>query len=417
MFRWSSILTCCAVVLGLALTVRTFAQPGEAAQSGQETPPPAANPNPALTQPAAPAQPAAPPAGTVQATVAEQEFQMVYSKWKELLGQLSKLQAEYQVAGPADKPALEAKFNPILEEARKLQPTVLKSAEGAIAANPGNIEIANFLLFVASRELDQEHYSEAWRLAQLLKNATFPDERFLMFLAQLGGQVNEFESSAAALQALAKDPKIAKKVPQIEERFAEMQKYSSMWAKELKIREAEAKADDLPRVKLSTTKGDIVIELFENEAPNTVANFINLIEKKFYDGLIFHRVLPGFMAQGGDPKGDGTGGPGYSINCETKNPQARMHFRGTLSMAHAGPNTGGSQFFITFVPTGQLDNVHTAFGRVIEGWDVLDNLQRIDPDRPFPPELGIKPDKIVTATVVRKRNHEYTPQTNPDPRK
>ena len=109
------------------------------------------------------------------------------------------------------------------------------------------------------------------------------------------------------------------------------------WAKEKKIREAEAKADDLPRVLMKTSAGDIEIELFENEAPNTVLNFITLVDKGFYNGLKFHRVLPGFMAQGGDPKGDGTGGPGYTIPCECYRPDHRLHFRGSLSMAHAGP--------------------------------------------------------------------------------
>ncbi|MBX3414505.1 MAG: peptidylprolyl isomerase [Pirellulales bacterium] len=160
---------------------------------------------------------------------------------------------------------------------------------------------------------------------------------------------------------------------------------------------------------MKTNQGDIVIELFENEAPNTVANFINLVERKFYDGLSFHRVLHGFMAQGGDPKGDGTGGPGYTIPCECYTDNHREHFRGTLSMAHAGKDTGGSQFFITFRPTTHLDGRHTAFGRVIEGMDVLPKLHERDPQRP----VG-EPDKILSATVLRKRDHDYTPQKKAD---
>src|SRR5262249_42783381 len=158
-------------------------------------------------------------------------------------------------------------------------------------------------------------------------------------------------------------------------------------------------ANDLPRVKLETTKGTIIIELFENEAPQTVGNFVSLVEKKFYDGLTFHRVLGGFMAQGGDPTGTGTGGPGYHILCECFKPEARQHCRGTLSMAHAGRDTGGSQFFLTFRPTTHLNGRHTAFGRVIEGMDVLAKLQRRDPQAANPPE----PDKIVKAKVLRKR--------------
>ena len=121
-------------------------------------------------------------------------------------------------------------------------------------------------------------------------------------------------------------------------------------------------------------KGKLVIELFEQEAPGTVANFEKLITEGFYNGLTFHRVIPGFVAQGGCPNGSGTGGPGYTIPCETKgNPHT--HERGSLSMAHRGLNTGGCQFFIVFEPQPHLDGVHTVFGRVIEGLDVVDQIQ------------------------------------------
>ena len=121
--------------------------------------------------------------------------------------------------------------------------------------------------------------------------------------------------------------------------------------------------------------GDIVIELFEKEAPGTVQNFIDLINKGFYNGLRFHRVIPGFVAQGGCPNGNGTGGRGYTIKDElVGNPH--KHERGALSMAHRGPNTGGSQFFIVYEPQPHLDGVHTVFGKVIEGMDVVDGIQQ-----------------------------------------
>ncbi|MFD1777260.1 peptidylprolyl isomerase [Fredinandcohnia salidurans] len=117
----------------------------------------------------------------------------------------------------------------------------------------------------------------------------------------------------------------------------------------------------------------IVIELYPNEAPGTVANFEKLANEGFYNGLTFHRVIPGFVAQGGCPRGNGTGGPGYSIKCETEgNPH--KHVAGSLSMAHAGKDTGGSQFFIVHEPQPHLDGVHTVFGQVIEG---LESVYRI----------------------------------------
>lgn len=123
--------------------------------------------------------------------------------------------------------------------------------------------------------------------------------------------------------------------------------------------------------------GKIVIELKEKDAPGTVANFEKLANSGFYNGLTFHRVIPGFVAQGGCPYGTGTGGPGYTIKCETEgNPN--KHIRGALSMAHAGKDTGGSQFFICFDAFPHLDGVHTVFGQVIEGMDVVDQIKPND---------------------------------------
>lgn len=121
--------------------------------------------------------------------------------------------------------------------------------------------------------------------------------------------------------------------------------------------------------------GEVVIDLFEKDAPNTVANFEKLANSGFYDGLVFHRVIPGFMAQGGCPTGTGTGGPGYKINCEI-NPN--KHERGTLAMAHAGRNTGGSQFYICYGPQPHLDGQHTVFGKVASGMEHIDELKGKD---------------------------------------
>ncbi len=128
-----------------------------------------------------------------------------------------------------------------------------------------------------------------------------------------------------------------------------------------------------------TDKGDMEVEFFEKDAPGTVDNFINLAKKGFYNGLKFHRVIPDFVIQGGCPKGDGTGGPGYKIKCETSGDN-QYHDRGVLSMAHAGKDTGGSQFFVCHSRknTAHLDRVHTCFGRVVDGLDVIDDISAGD---------------------------------------
>jgi peptidyl-prolyl cis-trans isomerase B (cyclophilin B) len=135
---------------------------------------------------------------------------------------------------------------------------------------------------------------------------------------------------------------------------------------------------------IETSRGTIVAELFDDEAPNTVANFEKLANSKFYDGTRFHRVISNFMVQGGDPLSKdandprvGTGGPGYTIKCETSR-NVHKHVAGTLSMAHAGKDTGGSQFFICHSPQGHLDGKHTVFGQVTSGQDVVNAIRKND---------------------------------------
>jgi peptidyl-prolyl cis-trans isomerase B (cyclophilin B) len=126
---------------------------------------------------------------------------------------------------------------------------------------------------------------------------------------------------------------------------------------------------------IHTAKGIMKVEFYEKDAPNTVANFVNLSKSGFYNGLTFHRVIPDFVIQGGCPNGTGAGGPGYKIDCELEGGN-QFHDRGVLSMAHAGRNTGGSQFFICHSRrnTAHLDRNHTCFGKVVEGLDVIDDI-------------------------------------------
>jgi cyclophilin family peptidyl-prolyl cis-trans isomerase len=258
-----------------------------------------------------------------------------------------------------------------------------------------------------------DDYEEALRLANVLleKGCEEPAVRGWAGIAAFS--MGQFDLAEKEL-GLAKQADVLSKLGGEFGKLAplmvsELPFYKQAWQKEQAIRAAEAKADDLPRVLLKTTKGDIEIELFENEAPNTVANFISLVQKGYYNGTPFHRVIAQFMAQGGDPTGTGGGGPGYTIPDEIAG-NYRVHFRGSLSMAKsAEPNSGGSQFFLTFRPTHHLDGLHTVFGRVVKGMEVLAKIQRRDPDNPG----GREPDKIVEAKVLRKRNHPYEPKKMP----
>jgi len=148
--------------------------------------------------------------------------------------------------------------------------------------------------------------------------------------------------------------------------------------------------------RFETTLGNFTVELFDDRAPNTAKNFADLAQDRYYDGLIFHRVIDGFMIQGGCPQGTGTGGPGYTIKDEFHR-ELRHDSKGIVSMANAGPNTGGSQFFITLAATPWLDDRHAVFGRVTEGMDVVETIGKVKTGRNDRPVEEVKMLKVTIA--------------------
>ncbi|MCA9295888.1 MAG: peptidylprolyl isomerase, partial [Phycisphaerales bacterium] len=214
---------------------------------------------------------------------------------------------------------------------------------------------------------------------------------------------NRFDDALATLAAARNDiPNLTDAdLKRIDDRVAAYTTKAEQWSTEQAIRDAEKQADDLPRAEIETSKGVILVELFENEAPNTVANFIDLAESGFYDNIIFHRVLGDFMSQGGNPANrEGVEDP-MSVELPKLIPDEhpgddnRRHFAGSLAMANTGaPDSGRSQFYITHRPTEWLDGLHTVFGRVLDGEDIARSLKQ-----------GV--DKIITVRIVRKRDHPY----------
>jgi len=357
-----------------------------------------------------------------------------FNEYRELAKKLTAMKIEYQDAKPERRQEIDSLYSDLYKQGLALHNKSIDLALDAYDETPNrNPSVINLLYSTVGYEFNRENYEESVRIfKRLAKSGIDKDaERFYVFAGfaamltmnyaeaeewlNRGGESGEL---GKLLESWVQSKAGSDRVQTMQSQLRSMGVTKAAWAKEQEIRKAEAEAGKndpakkLPRVELLTSKGRIVLELFENEAPNTVANFISLVERGFYNGTVFHRVLPNFMAQGGDPTGTGRGGPGYAIDCECGNrfPNARQHFRGSISMANAGPNTNGSQFFLTFVPTSFLDGRHTVFGRVVEGMEVLSEIQRFDPsnEEAIIPEL----DKIIEAKVLNKRNHAYEVRKN-----
>ncbi len=357
--------------------------------------------------PAQEAPPAA-PGPAAQATGTQAQFNELLVKLKAIRAEMDLTVKKYQAANPKEKVELAKLINALHAKGLAMQEQFFAVAEKAYREAPNaNQEVIGAMLQTITRDISLDRYDEALKTAQSMIDQKCDDPILYDRAGVAAFNLGKFDLAEKYLN-ISKEKGVLNQMSQAY--LSMIPYYKEAWAKERQLREAEAKADDLPRVLLKTNKGDIEIEMFENEAPYAVANFISLVEKGYYNGLTFHRVLPGFMAQGGCPKGTGTGGPGYHIPCECYRKDFRKHFIGTLSMAHAGRDTGGSQFFLTFLPTKHLDGKHTAFGRVIKGFDVLPKLQRRDPSRPNSPA----PDKILEAKVLRKRDHPYKVKTTDD---
>lgn len=341
-------------------------------------------------------------------TPARAKFEAVFSDWKAVLEKLRLIEATSQQAEDDELAKLSADFKTLLEEGEKLIPKMRDAAVDVYKEAPNeDRQIAEWLANISSDFVQADRFDEAWPAISALIDGKaedpvlYNDAGIVAFAKHDFEKAKEYFTRAAAAGVLT---------GQSQSMLLEVENYLQYWEREKElIEKADALKDDdrLPRVRMETNKGTMIIELFEDEAPGTVGNFLSLVENNFYDGLTFHRVLPGFMAQTGCPDGNGGGGPGYEIFSEYPRPNSRKHFTGTLSMANIGRDTGGSQFFITFLPAPHLNGKHTAFGRVIEGLDVLAKIKRRNPEKST--DLAITPDKIIKIEVLNKRDHAYVP--------
>lgn len=351
-------------------------------------------------------------------------FEESLDEWRPILQKMYELRVEYHhfMTQEDRKEAIFQEYEKLFKESERLNDLVIKNASLSFIKNPrDNQDLDRFIRNVLDHYFKSDMYEESLNLAGYLMNEKL--ENFFVFRTAAFSALfsNDFQTAEEMGNRL-KELGILNNFEYNQSEYKNLEYWKEEWSRESRLRERERMLADLPRVILKTTKGEIEIELFENEAPNTVANFIFLVEKGFYTNLDFHRVIPFFMAQGGGHellknevnmdgtlKKRGNGGPGYSIKDEL-GPNSRKHFRGAVSMANINePNTNGSQFFIMYRPKVELDGKHTVFGRVIRGMDVVCRLYKRDME-PQDEKPGIEmPDKILSASVVRKRNHAYSP--------
>ena len=336
-------------------------------------------------------------------------WQKLLKRRREIYGELLKLRKEFDAAANADqKRTIRDSFTDLITEFDiDIYPEMLELAPAVYEANAEDLDAGEIVMKQAFNANSFD------RSADISSKLIAAGRETRDVLGMAGVSQFALHNFVEAHTILSKAKEQNRLDPRFDSYVDASQEYIDFWKTEQEVRTKEAALEGdqaLPRAEFDTSRGKIVFELFENEAPNTVANFISLIEGGKYDGIKFHRVINAFMAQGGDPNtldddpaNDGLGGPGYTIKCECYEENARKHFRGSLSMAHAGPDTGGSQFFITHLPTSWLNphleptkGGHTVFGRVIEGMDVAASLK--------------KDDEIKKATVLRKRPHEYKPE-------
>ena len=336
-----------------------------------------------------------------------EEWSKLKTRRSEIFHELQSLKKDFEAAeGDEQKREIVSDYRTLIAEFEiDIYPKMLALAKAVHEKKPDDVFAAELVL---SDLYNKNKYDESLALAEkMMKDGS--NSKLIRNIAGCANfAVHNFERAKEILKKCEEDGVLDSRNLKSAMYLGYVDEYIKLWKAEQAVREREAKLEGdkaLPRVELDTNQGKVVLELFENEAPNTVANFISLVESGYYDATTFHRVIRGFMAQGGDvnskdedPTNDGFGGPGYKIKCECQDEGARMHFRGSISMAHSGKDTGGSQFFLTHLPTPHLNpdaNAHTVFGRIIEGQSIVEDLK--------------KGDKIQKAKVLRKRNHDYKP--------
>jgi cyclophilin family peptidyl-prolyl cis-trans isomerase len=352
-------------------------------------------------------------------SVLAQEYKSSFEKFRDSLADVRELFLRHQVAWDAtgDAERLRKFSQASLESHRALKDWCNQMAK-VYATNPTNFGgVGNLMEEMVLKESAADRFEAIAPLAKALWECDSKhSDELLEAIAYTGYAMNDFDLSEAALLKLGEQNRLPLKLQVMLDESAEMKK---KWEREQKFREAEAASNNNPRVLFLTNRGEIEIELFEDQAPQAVANFIFLVERGFYKRKLFFRVAEHLAAQTGCDRGDGKGNAGYSIPGEMKREDHRDIFRGSLLFA-VGTNeetkqpnldSASSQFLFAMMPQPHLDGKMTVFGRVVSGEQWLGTLSRMDlTDEKQKKDKSKNPDFVMETSVIRKRDHKYVPE-------
>jgi len=395
----------CSGALALLYSHSAFAMPQESPQQQVIESPPTEDSG----------QPAPPPISPIPATeegkAAKAAFENAEARFRESLLKMREIHTRYMNGETRTPQALE-QYRQERINARELMEEVFEAAYQLLFHVP-DPDAAQFVLTMVQHEYEKTNYSErTMRAGSLLLDLNFNQAFLFQAVARSSVSSGNFDIAKKIYEYMT--PEV---LDDLDKRFIfQMDTLESQWKEELERRKIDEQSE-LPRVRIKTTKGDLVVELFLNEAPSTVAHFIKLVEEGYYDGLDFYQVMDDLLALTGDETGQGSGNTGQYLVDEHTRENARNAFRGSLAMAKLPKgkgeffeNSASSQFAIFFTPLPFISENQTVFGRVIEGMDLFTELRRVDPSKEKKKgEIVMPPDRIIEAEVIRK------PDSMPDP--
>lgn len=346
-------------------------------------------------------------------------FESAIERWREAISDMREEMIRFNNGTEEISEKHRSRYRELESMGRAYFDDVFQSALRLLQNAPRqNLGAAQFLLFAVHYRFDRDWYEGTGEAAEILLGVQAEDDDLYEIAGVSLYATGHFDRAEPYLRKALEIGKIKEHNFPLLNEFPEVK---IQWEREQEFLKSDLQTGDLPQVRFLTTRGEIVVELFEDEAPNTVANFIDLVDQGYYADLSFYQVIAGRIALVGDENGDGSGNAGFGLEDESVGEDSRPFMRGSLAMAklpdvrsQAGktlPNTASSQFFFGIQPMPKVHAEHTVFGRIIAGLDTLSLLNRVDPSKKKDDsQIQKSPDRLLSAEVIRRRDHKYEPK-------